>query len=198
MPLFFRNRDGHTPLDVTIIDDLIPHHVQDMTELYELEAENIALAISWSFSTGKDHLDHHTWLDLHKHMLCDVWKFAGKIRKIELQNPDFLKVYELRPAFLELERDLKTWLEFKSYPPQEMMAILHERLLTIHPFRDGNGRWSRILVDFISRREGLELPSWSRSIQDDGLSRETYITAVKRARREKDYQPLIDYMYQAE
>jgi len=64
-----------------------------MTELYELEAENIALAIAWSLSTGKDHLDHHTWLDLHKQMLSQIWKFAGKIRKTELQNPDFLKVY---------------------------------------------------------------------------------------------------------
>ena len=169
-----------------------------MTELYELEAENIALAIAWFTSTGKDHLNHQTWLDLHKQMLSQIWKFAGKIRKVELQNSDFLKVYELRPALLELERDLKAWLEFKSYPPQEMVAILHERLLTIHPFRDGNGRWSRILVDFISRREGFELPSWSRSIEDDIQSRESYILAVKQARHKKDYGALVSYMFRAD
>ena len=79
-----------------------------------------------------------------------------------------------------------------------MMAILHERLLTIHPFRDGNGRWSRILVDLICRNEGLELPSWSRSIEDDKLSRETYIIAVKLARHEKDYRALVNYMFRAD
>jgi len=194
MSLFFKNRDGHTPIDENIIDDLKPSHVQDMTELYELESENIALGIAWSNSTRKDHTSQEVWLELHKQMLCDVWRFAGQIRKTELQNPEFLKPFDIRVALRELETDLKTWLEFKSYPPREMMAIFHERLLTIHPFRDGNGRWSRVLVQFVSMREKFSTPTWGAQISDDEVRRQTYIKAIKAARK-GDHQALIDFMY---
>ena len=194
MSLFFRNREGHTPLDETMIHDLKPKHVQDMTELYELESNNIAMGIAWSSSTPKDHTNQDVWLELHKHMLGDVWKFAGQIRTIELQNPDFLKPYNIRVALRELETDLKTWLEFKSYPPQEMMAIFHERLLTIHPFRDGNGRWSRVLVQFISARENFSTPTWGKRNLEDEKRRQLYITAIKAARL-GDYSSLIDFMF---
>ena len=96
MSLFFKNRDGHTPIDENIIDDLKPSHVQDMTELYELESENIALGIAWSKSTRKDHTSQDVWLELHKQMLSEVWKFAGQIRKTELQNPEFLNPFDIR------------------------------------------------------------------------------------------------------
>lgn len=194
MSLFFRNREGHTPLDENIIHELKPKHVQDMTELYELESENIAMGIAWSTSTHKDHTSQEVWLELHKQMLGDVWKFAGLIRKAELQNPDFLKPYDIRVALRELETDLKTWLEFKSYPPREMMAIFHERLLTIHPFRDGNGRWSRVLVQFICARENFSSPTWGKQIDDDEKRRQLYITAVKAARL-GDYSALIHFMF---
>jgi Fic-DOC domain mobile mystery protein B len=192
--LFFKNREGQTPLDESMRDDLIPGHVQDMTELYELESENIALGIAWSRSTSKDHKDQAVWLELHKRMLDEVWSFAGSIRKKELQNTDFLKPFQIRVALRELESDLKSWLEFKSYPPREMMAIFHEKLLTIHPFRDGNGRWSRVLVQFVSKREEFEQPSWGQVIPDDETRRQSYILAIKSARG-GDYTKLIKFMY---
>ena len=194
MSLFFKNRDEHTPVDESMRDDLIPSHVQDMTELYELESENIALGIAWSCSTGKNHKDQTVWLELHKRLLGEVWRFAGSIRKTELQNAEFLKPYQIRVALKELESDIKTWLEFKSYPPREMMAIFHEKLLTIHPFRDGNGRWSRVLVQFVCQRETFEMPSWGQRIPDDEARRQCYIAAIKIA-RSGDYQPLIEFMY---
>jgi fido (protein-threonine AMPylation protein) len=123
-----------------------------------------------------------------------VWRFAGSIRKTELQNAEFLKPYQIRVALKELESDIKTWLEFKSYPPREMMAIFHEKLLTIHPFRDGNGRWSRVLVQFVCQRETFEMPSWGQRIPDDEARRQCYIAAIKIA-RSGDYQPLIEFMY---
>lgn len=194
MSLFFRNRNGQTPIDESMRDDLLPSHVQDMTELYELESENIALGIAWSRSTGKDHRNHLHWLELHKRMFKDVWQFAGSIRKTDLHNPDFLRPFEIRVALTELEKDLRTWLEFKSYPHREMMALFHERLLTIHPFRDGNGRWSRVLVQFVSTREKQELPSWGQHIKDDELRRQAYLAAIKTARTQ-DHLPLMEFMF---
>lgn len=166
-------------------DDLKLKHVQDMTELYELESENNAEGIAWCKSTNKDHLEYTTWLELHKQMLGNVWKFAGLIRKTELANT----------SLLELEKDLKYWLANKTYSPKEMMAIFHERLLTIHPFKDGNGRWSRVLVEFVCDREGIEVPNWGASITNDDERRAKYIAAIKEARHNCKHDDLIKIMW---
>jgi fido (protein-threonine AMPylation protein) len=195
MSLFFKTREGQTPIDESIRKELKPKHVQDMPELYELESENIALGISWSKSTSKSHLDYLTWLELHKHMLYDIWKFAGVIRMKELANPDFHMSFYIRPSLLDLERDLKTWIKF-NHPPQEMMARFHERLLTIHPFLDGNGRWSRVLTEFMCERLGFDQPTWgSKTISADEERRNKYIAAVKKARHEGDHTDLMLIMW---
>lgn len=196
MSLFFKTRDGQTPIDTSIIKELKYKHISDMTELYELESENIAHAIVWCHSTNKDPLDYIVWIELHKHMLKDVWKFAGTLRIVELANTDFHSPFDIRPALRELEQDLKTWIKFKTHPPKEMMAIFHERLLTIHPFRDGNGRWSRVLTEFVCSRLEIEIPTWgSRTIVEDKERRDTYITAVKEARHKLNYEKLMAIMW---
>lgn len=196
MNVFFNNREGQTPLEEEMRFDLKLRHIQDMTELYEQEAENIALGVAWTLSTNKDHLDYLVWLELHKQMLSDVWKFAGSVRKKELANPDFHMPFDVLPSLRLLEEDLKFWLKNNSYEPKMMMAIFHERLLTIHPFKDGNGRWSRVLTEFICRKENIETPNWGIKISNDEKRRSTYIAAVKKARHDLVYDDLIKIMWE--
>jgi Fic-DOC domain mobile mystery protein B len=196
MSLFFRTRDGQTPVDPSVLTELKLSHINDMGELYELESENIAKGILWSQATGKDHLDYAVWIEVHRQMFNDVWKFAGLVRTTELANADFHAPFHIRPALRELEQDLRTWIEFKTYPPCEMMALFHERLLTIHPFRDGNGRWSRVVTEFLCARLGVEAPTWgSRTIADDKERRNAYISAVKEARHQLSHQRLMEIMW---
>ena len=195
MSVFFNNREGQTPLEEEMRFDLKLSHIQDMTELYEHEVENIAFGIAWSLSTNKNHLDYLVWLELHKHLLGDVWKFAGSVRKKELANPEFLMPFNILPALRELENDLKFWIANKTYDSQMMMAIFHERLLTIHPFKDGNGRWSRVLTEFICRKEKIEVPNWGKIIKDDSKRRSLYTSAIKEARHGATFDPLINIMW---
>jgi Fic-DOC domain mobile mystery protein B len=195
MSLFFKNREGQTPLEENLRKDLKIQHIQDMTELYEHEIENIAEGIAWIQMTNKDHMDYMVWLELHKRMLGNIWKFAGKIRTTELANTEFHMPYNIRPALLELEKDLKFWISNKTHPPKEMAAIFHEKLLAIHPFKDGNGRWSRVLTEFICHREAIGVPTWSREIIDDNIRRKRYISAIIKARNKFDYQDLIGMMF---
>lgn len=195
MSLFFKNRDGQTPIDESMLKELKLSHVQDMTELYEQERENIAEAIASLNHHKCDFYDFYFWLDLHKKMYSNVWKFAGKERKVELNNPDFNMPYEIRQSLSELSKDLKTWVEFNSYPDRELASIFHERLLTIHPFRDGNGRWARVLTEFICKSLNIEIPNWGINIKDDDERRKLYIDSVKKARHSGNYDDLIAIMF---
>lgn len=195
MSFLFKNREGQTPIDESVRKFLKPKHIQDMTELYELESENIALGIAWSQSMVKDHLDYMVWLELHKHMLKEIWKFAGTPRDIELANPDFHMPFNIRPSLKELEQDLKTWIEHQ-HPFEELIAKFHERLLTIHPFRDGNGRWSRVLTELVCARQNFPVPSWgSKTIPDEEERRMTYIESIKKARHHFEYEELIEFIW---
>lgn len=195
MTVFFTNRTDQTPLEESMFKELRVQHVQNMAELYEHEIENIAEGIAWLRSVDRDHRDYTFWLEIHKRMLSKVWKWAGLIRKRELANPDFLMPYEIRPALLQLEGDIKFWLEHKTFPDKEFAAIIHERFLTIHPFSDGNGRWSRILTEHICRMEEMEIPTWGRQIADDLERRKIYIAAVKKARKDGKPEDLMNIMF---
>lgn len=197
MSIFFRNRDGQTPIDEEMYLELMSHfkHLRNMTELYEHEEKNVAVGINWSLSNSRNHLDYLVWLELHKYMLGKIWKFAGTIRKEELNNPDFHLPLNVLPSLKVLEQDLKFWIENNTHPPKTMMAIFHERLLTIHPFKDGNGRWSRILTEFICRREKFEIPNWGLSIPNDKVRRDIYINAIKSARHQFRHEDLINIMW---
>lgn len=113
MSLFFQNREGQTPLEESMRLDLKLKHVQDMTELYVLESENIALGIAWYQDTKKNHLEYPTWIELHKKMLSDIWKFAGVIRSREPANSDFKMPYDIRPNFFSLKKILNTGLKIR-------------------------------------------------------------------------------------
>ena len=63
MSLFFRTRTGQTPIDESILRELKLPHVQDMTELYEHEENNIALGYAWIQSTKKRHTDYAVWIE---------------------------------------------------------------------------------------------------------------------------------------
>jgi Fic-DOC domain mobile mystery protein B len=195
MSIFFQNREGQTPVEESMRRNLIPSHINDMTELYELEIENIALGIEWAKKTKKDHRDYLVWLELHRHMLKDVWKWAGKVRTRELANPDFLMPYDVMPQLKKLQDDFCFWLDNKTFKERELISRMHERFLTIHPFSDGNGRWSRLLINMICEKEGMEAPSWGAEIKNDEERRKRYIEAVIKARKEDDFSDLISIMY---
>jgi hypothetical protein len=47
-------------------------------------------------------------------------------------------------------------------PPAELAAEVHFRLVSIHPFMDGNGRTAKLMADFLLMRAGAEPPLWRK------------------------------------
>lgn len=70
----------------------------------------------------------------------------------------------------------------------EALAIVHCELVLIHPFREGNGRLSRLLSQLMALQAGLPLLNFS-SIK--GKQRKAYFAAV-RAGMERDYAPMVE------
>lgn len=83
---------------------------------------------------------------------------------------------------------LFTWAtsERDNYHPVEFAAQLHKRFVFIHPFIDGNGRLSRLLMNFALIQDGYML-----SVIPPVL-RQEYISLLERAH--KDDRPFVDFI----
>lgn len=193
----FKDRDGRTPLPEEFKKDLIPKNIFTSANLDELEEENIIEGLVWLEDFKGNHRDWMFWFNLHKKLFCKVWKWAGEFRENALDNEEFNHPGYIRENIKKLEGDLKFWLENDSFKNHnETMARFHEQLLTIHPFTNGNGRTSRILTEYICKRENIVVPSWGRVLRSSAKKhRETYIAAVIKARRNRDYSDLIQFMW---
>ena len=78
--------------------------------------------------------------------------------------------------------DTKAWIEYNSYPPDEIAVRFHHRLVQIHPFPNGNGRHARLMADLLVMQLGQERFSWGReSLRDAGAVRARYIEALHAA-----------------
>ena len=96
----------------------------------------------------------------------------------------------------QLEGDLAFWVKEKSFSPQEIAAHFHERIETIHPFANGNGRFGRIIVEHFCAKKGWTVPTWGSVAKDNPKERrKSYIAAIDAARRTQNYAKLVAFMY---
>jgi Fic-DOC domain mobile mystery protein B len=118
--------------------------------------------------------------DLHRRMLGDVWRWAGKFR-ISERNIG-IDHWQIPVALRQLLDDTKAWIQYKTYPPDEIAVRFHHRLVRIHPFPNGNGRHSRLMADLLAMQLGRERFSWGRQgLRHPGAMRARYIAALRAA-----------------
>ena len=133
---------------------------------------------------------------MHKKLFGKVWKWAGKVRSHELQNPDVHLPQDIWPALKQLEGDLKFWLSERELSDEEIAARFHQRLLTIHPFSSGNGRFARILTEHLCNQEGFPIPQWGVCCREKPkLRRKKYVESLTAARRTGNQIHLLEFMY---
>jgi Fic-DOC domain mobile mystery protein B len=187
----FEQPDHATPLTAEEQRELIPDHIAYRSELNEAEQENIARAQDWALNRRRDPLSEKFVADLHKQMLGDVWRWAGKFRTSERNLG--IPFWEIPAALRQLLDDVKAWIEYQSYTPDEIAVRLHHRLVYIHPFPNGNGRHARLMADLLIMRLGRERFSWGReSLREAGDMRRQYIGALQAADK-LDIGPLLAF-----
>jgi len=184
---------GATPLDPDEAAGLIPSHISNHAQLNEWEMVNIIEGERWAFGRRhKNLLGSEFVCALHKRMFGTTWRWAGKFRTTEKNiGVDPLRI---PPALHDLCEDVRTQLEFKSYPLDEIAARFSHRLVAIHPFANGNGRLSRTMADLLLVQHGASRFSWGAgNLVADGEVRQRYLAAL-RAADGKDYGLLLAFV----
>ncbi|MFZ9660177.1 MAG: mobile mystery protein B [Arcobacteraceae bacterium] len=158
--------------------------VYTLNEVYEKEAENIANATIKYLSrqpSKKEAPFCYSWMmDVHNEMFGDVWDWAGKLRKIELSIG--IKAYLVPMELKKLCDDITYWDKNKTFDIFETAARIHHRAVQIHPFVNGNGRWSRMLANIYLRQNGKMPVRWQEDLlAKENPKRSTYIQALKKA-----------------
>jgi Fic family protein len=78
-----------------------------------------------------------------------------------------------------------------TYDLIERAARLHHRAVQIHPFQNGNGRWSRMLANIMLKQDGSEPTLWpEQTVGTASVIRDEYLAAI-RAADNHDYETLI-------
>lgn len=106
---------------------------------------------------------------IHKYLFEDIYEFSGQIRTVNIAkgNFRFAPVMYLRPALESIDR-----------MPQATFDEIIEKYVEMnvaHPFREGNGRSTRIWLDCILKKELHQVVDWSRVDKSD------YLMAMERS-----------------
>ncbi|MEQ1935821.1 MAG: mobile mystery protein B [Fimbriimonadaceae bacterium] len=192
----FQWPEGATPIDADEAEALIPS-LSTQAELNEFEAHNILQAQMWartSRSIKSKLLSEQVLRQLHREMFRHTWKWAGTYRLT--QKSIGCETWQIGTKLHEFLDDIVIWLEHQTYPPAEIAARFHHRLVWIHPFPNGNGRFARLATDLFCEQQGWPVPTWgSANLNAIGDVRKAYIAALQAADKH-DFAPLIDQMGQ--
>lgn len=161
-------------------------------ELDEFEQNNIEKAVQWTLAKKfkpDTILTEQFTKTLHKKMFADVWSWAGTFR---LTNKNLgVDKTSIATQLKILMDDASYWLKNSTFKPEEFAIRVKHRLVSIHPFPNGNGRHSRLFADIlISHIFDKPVFSWGRISKID--SRKRYIQALKAADLD-DYDLLLEF-----
>ena len=106
---------------------------------------------------------------IHKYLFEDIYDFAGEIRTVNMAKGNF----RFAPLMY-----LQAALENIDKMPQSNFDEIVEKYVELniaHPFREGNGRSTRIWLDHILKNEIGKVVDWSK------VDKEDYLLAMERS-----------------
>lgn len=163
--------------------------VPDGKTLREIhEAKNHMQAIRFLKDYNRD-INEGFILRLHSIILKDISeRFAGRYRENKIRIFGSDAKFPDAEIVHQLMKNLVYWYEQnkKKMHPFEMAVVFSMKFVTIHPFVDGNGRMSRLLMNYILQRNKY---IW---INIYNKQRALYLRAVRKANDEK-YLDIIDF-----
>lgn len=148
-------------------------NITDQAELARAEEKISKTRAKKMFETGYlDTLEPGTFETLkmiHKYLFEEIYEFAGQLRKVNIAkgNFRFTPLTYLEEAIKNIEK-----------MPQSTYEEIIEKYVEMniaHPFREGNGRSTRIWLDLILKKELNVVIDWSKVDKTD------YLLAMERS-----------------
>ncbi|MEJ0067397.1 MAG: Fic family protein [Caulobacteraceae bacterium] len=79
-----------------------------------------------------------------------MWRWAGAYRTTDKNIG--VAHHAIHQRLYATYDDFAFWIENNTFPPDELAARFHHALVFVHPFANGNGRWSRMMADALLAR----------------------------------------------
>ena len=148
-------------------------NITDSSELARMEEKISKKKALEMFQTGfLDNLDagkFESLSQIHKYLFDEIYDFAGQIRDVNIAKGNF----RFAPVMY-----LKAALEHIDNMPQTTFEEIIKKYVEMnvaHPFREGNGRATRIWLDVILKKELNMVVDWSK------VDKEDYLLAMERS-----------------
>ncbi|HBD7396558.1 TPA: Fic family protein [Legionella pneumophila] len=156
---------------------------ETMEQVEEIELERTGDVLPDIY--GSEHqLTAQDIQQIHKLWLADVYPFAGKFRTVNMSKGGFhfAASQYIHKSMQDLENKyLKHYTPCKKSGDElaNALGVVHVELIIIHPFREGNGRVSRLLANIMAMQAGLPQLNFEpidKTINTDGYN--NYIQAI--------------------
>jgi Fic-DOC domain mobile mystery protein B len=193
LALKFNEPPGATPLDPDEIQGLLPSHVTLQSQLNDFEQANIGQAREWAYTRRRgDPLDRKFICTVHRRMFDETWRWAGEFRRSDKNIG--APWTDLPVRLYQLTEDVRAQIEHHAYPPAEIAARYHHRLVAIHLFPNGNGRHARFMADLLLKDLTDAVFAWGQgTFGAAGAVRTAYIQALRDADR-GNYTSLLTFL----
>lgn len=174
-----------------IIEDGITIGGKSVKEHLEVIGNSNAYDSLFEIANRNKEISEDIILELHKMLYSNIdEKNAGKYRNCnvlitgsEYELPKYQQVPELMKEFSASIKD-----NSKNMHPVEFAAWLHERIVSTHPFVDGNGRSARLLMNLALLNAGYNIITIPPIVRND------YILGLQEAQLKNNIVPFVNFI----
>ncbi|MCI1974427.1 MAG: Fic family protein [Limosilactobacillus sp.] len=126
-------------------------NLQDANELSTVEYRTVAHNAIWLLHHGYVIKNMDDFAKIHRFLFSDIYTWAGQFRNYYLTKggTDFMPPTAFDTATTNINQQLET-IKATKKPTVEQYAKLLDSLNYLHPFREGNGRTTRLFIQLLA------------------------------------------------
>jgi Fic family protein len=166
---------------------------KSVREHFEIVNHADAVDLLYEFVQNKSELNEYLLIQIHALVLRGIDKHnAGVYRSVNVrisgskhEPPQPFMLNKLMEDYFLFYQEQKAKMH-----PLVLAAEMHERLVTIHPFVDGNGRTARLVMNLVLMQAGYPITN----ISSEQENRLTYYESLELAQTENNKNPFIEFV----